>query len=182
FNEKLITFLGRITMQKGPEYFVEAAKQVLSKTNNVRFVMAGGGDMMDAMIQRVAQLKIADRFFFTGFLKGDDVFELLNISDVFVMPSISEPFGIVPLEAMQSDVPAIISKQSGVSEILKYAIKVDFWDINAMADAIYALVSYPALSQLIKESGKAEVENLKWKYSAQHVRDIYLKMLGLKSE
>ncbi len=177
-NEKVVTFLGRITMQKGPEYFIEAAYQVLQKMDNVRFVMAGSGDMMDKMVGRAAQLKISDKFHFTGFLKGDDVFKMFRMSDVFVMPSVSEPFGIVPLEAMQSNVPVIISHQSGVSEILKYAVKIDFWDINAMADAIYALVNYPALAELFKKEGKAEVDNLKWKNSANNVRSVYYSAIG----
>jgi len=177
-NEKVVTFLGRITMQKGPEYFVEAANLVLKKMDNVRFVMAGSGDMMEKMVRRVAQLKIADKFHFTGFLRGDDVFQMLRMSDVFVMPSVSEPFGIVPLEAMQSNVPVIISNQSGVAEILKYAIKVDFWDTYAMADAIYSLLNYGALSNLFKKYGKEEAGNLKWKNSAKDVRDVYLSVLS----
>jgi glycosyltransferase involved in cell wall biosynthesis len=176
-DEKIVTFLGRITMQKGPEYFVEAANLVLQKMNNVRFVMAGSGDMLNAMVKRVAELKIADRFHFTGFLKGDDVFDMFRMSDVFVMPSVSEPFGIVPLEAMQSNVPVIISYQSGVSEILNYAIKIDYWDTYAMADAIYGLLNYPALHNMFKECGKDEVDNLLWKDSAAQVRDIYLKAI-----
>ncbi len=177
-DEKIVTFLGRITMQKGPEYFVEAANMVLKKMNNVRFVMAGSGDMMNAMVKRAAELKITDRFHFTGFLKGDDVFDMFRMSDVFVMPSVSEPFGIVPLEAMQSNVPVIISYQSGVSEILKYAIKIDYWDTYAMADAIYGLINYPALHNMFKEHGKAEVDNLLWKNSAKNVRDVYLAAIG----
>jgi glycosyltransferase involved in cell wall biosynthesis len=180
-NEKIVTFLGRITMQKGPEYFIEAANTVLQKMVNVRFVMAGSGDKMDEMVKRVAELKISDRFHFTGFLQGDDVYAMLYQSDVFVMPSVSEPFGIVPLEAMQTDTPVIISKQSGVSEILKYVIKIDFWDINAMADAIYALLNYPSLSGYFRKYGKTEVDNLRWKYSAKNVRDIYLETLGIQS-
>lgn len=172
-NEKIVTFLGRITMQKGPEYFIEAASLVLRRMNNVRFVMAGSGDKMDAMVARAAQLKISDKFHFTGFLQGDDVFHMFRLSDVFVMPSVSEPFGIVPLEAMQSNVPVIISNQSGVAEILKYAIKIDFWDTHAMADAIYALLSYPSLSELFVKYGKEEVDSLKWKNSALHVREVY---------
>jgi len=180
-DEKIVTFLGRITMQKGPEYFVEAAKLVLQKMKNVRFVMAGSGDMMNAMVKRVAELKISDRFHFTGFLKGDDVFDMFKMSDVFVMPSVSEPFGIVPLEAMQSDVPVIISYQSGVSEILNYAIKIDYWDTYAMADAIYGLLNYPSIHNMFKKSGKEEVDNLQWKNSAAQVRDIYLKTLKMYS-
>jgi glycosyltransferase involved in cell wall biosynthesis len=178
-NDKIVTFLGRITMQKGPEYFVEAAHKVLQRTKNVRFVMAGSGDMMNAMIRRAAQLKISDHFHFTGFLHGDDVFHMFKLSDVYVMPSVSEPFGISPLEAMQSDVPVIISKQSGVAEILTHAIKIDFWDINALADAIYALVNYPALSKEFKKHGRAEVDNLQWKNSASNVRDVYFNTLKL---
>lgn len=182
-DEKIVTFLGRITMQKGPEYFVEAASLVLRKMDNVRFVMAGSGDMMNAMVKRVAELKIADRFHFTGFLKGDDVFDMFRMSDVFVMPSVSEPFGIVPLEAMQANVPVIISYQSGVSEILNYAIKIDYWDTYAMADAIYGLLNYPALHNMFRECGKDEVNNLLWKNSAAQVRDIYIKaILNAKHE
>lgn len=176
-DEKIVTFLGRITMQKGPEYFVEAANLVLKRVKNVRFVMAGSGDMMNAMVKRAAELKISDRFHFTGFLKGDDVFDMFRMSDVFVMPSVSEPFGIVPLEAMQTNVPVIISYQSGVSEILKYAIKIDYWDTYAMADAIHGLIAYPALHDMFKKHGKAEVDNLLWKNSAREVRDIYLKAI-----
>ncbi len=179
-DEKIVTFLGRITMQKGPEYFIEAANLVLKKMNNVRFVMAGSGDLMNAMIKRTAALKISDRFHFTGFLRGDDVFDMFRMSDVFVMPSVSEPFGIVPLEAMQANVPVIISHQSGVSEILKYAVKVDFWDTYAMADAIYGLLNYPSMWNLFMRQGKEEVENLRWKNSAKNVREIYLKMLNIK--
>lgn len=177
-NEKIVTFLGRITMQKGPEYFIEAAYQVLRKMDNVRFVMAGSGDMMNAMIRRAAELKITDKFHFTGFLKGDDVFQMFAMSDVYVMPSVSEPFGISPLEAMQADVPVIISRQSGVSEILKHAIKVDFWDINAMADAIYGIINYPALPRMFKENARIEVDNLQWTNSARHVRDIYINTIN----
>ncbi|MCW0483398.1 glycosyltransferase family 4 protein [Gaoshiqia sediminis] len=176
-NEKIVTFLGRITMQKGPEYFIEAANLVLKKMNNVRFVMAGSGDMMNAMVKRAAALKITDRFHFTGFLKGDDVFDMFRMSDVFVMPSVSEPFGIVPLEAMQTNVPVIISNQSGVSEILKYAVKIDYWDTHAMADAIYGLLNYPSMWNMFMKYGKEEVDNLKWKNSAKNVREVYEKAM-----
>jgi glycosyltransferase involved in cell wall biosynthesis len=178
FDEKVVTFLGRITLQKGPEYFIEAANKVLQVMKNVRFVMAGSGDMMERMIRRAASLRITDRFHFTGFLKGSDVFTLLSMSDVYIMPSVSEPFGISPLEAMQSEVPVIISKQSGVAEILTHAVKVDFWDIDAMADAIYGILSYPALSQMFIRNGKEEVINLKWDNSARHVRSIYNEVIS----
>ena len=172
-RDKVVTFLGRITMQKGPEYFVEAAAKVLQKKNNVRFVMAGSGDMMDKMVSLAARRNISDRFHFTGFLKGRQVYEMLKASDVYVMPSVSEPFGISPLEAMQVGVPSIISKQSGCAEILTNAIQVDYWDIDAMADAIYSIITYPAMYRYLKEEGKKEVDEIKWKYAGQKVIDIY---------
>jgi glycosyltransferase involved in cell wall biosynthesis len=178
-NEKIVTFLGRITMQKGPEYFIEAAHLVLKKTDNVRFVMAGSGDKLNEMVERVAQLRMADKFHFTGFLKGNDVNQMFQMTDVFVMPSVSEPFGIVPLEAMQADVPVIISNQSGVSEILNHAIKIDFWDTYAMADAIYGLITYPALAGFLKKSGKHEVGGLKWLHSARRVQEVYNSLLNV---
>jgi glycosyltransferase involved in cell wall biosynthesis len=180
FDEKVVTFLGRITMQKGPEYFIEAAHKVLRVMNNVRFVMAGSGDMMERMMRRAAALKITDRFHFTGFLKGADVFSLLDMSDVYIMPSVSEPFGISPLEAMQSNVPVIISKQSGVAEILTHAVKTDFWDIDAMADSIYGILNYPALANMFIKKGKEEVIRFKWDNSARHVKDIYTRIIESK--
>jgi glycosyltransferase involved in cell wall biosynthesis len=180
FDEKVVTFLGRITLQKGPEYFIEAAYKVLEVMKNVRFVMAGSGDMMDRMMRRAASLKITDRFHFTGFLRGRDVFTMLAMSDVYIMPSVSEPFGISPLEAMQSNVPVIISRQSGVSEILTHAVKTDFWDIDAMADAIYGILNYPALARMFIKNGKEEVIRLKWDNSARHVKDIYERAIWQK--
>ena len=178
-NEKIVTFLGRITYQKGPDYFVEAAHKVLKRYNNARFVMAGSGDMLNRMIRRVAKLGIADKFNFTGFLRGADVQHMFAISDVYVMPSVSEPFGISPLEAMRSHVPAIISKQSGVAEVLKHAIKVDFWDVDAMADAIYGVLKYPALTKMFMHYGDQEVNSLKWDKAAQKVKNVYEKAVAL---
>ncbi len=172
-RDKIVTFLGRITMQKGPEYFIEAAYKVLQKMDNVRFVMAGNGDMMEKMVRRAASLKITDRFSFTGFLKGQDVYSMLRMSDLYVMPSVSEPFGISPLEAMQSNVPVLISYQSGVSEILTYAIKTDFWDVDAMADAMYGVLNYPSAGKLFAKYGKEEVDSLKWENSARQIKKVY---------
>ena len=172
-DDKIVTFLGRITYQKGPDYFVEAAAKVLKKVPNVRFVMAGSGDMMDHVIRRVARLGIADRFHFTGFLRGEDVHKMFQLSDVYVMPSVSEPFGISPLEAMRSNVPVIISKQSGVAEVLDYAVKVDYWDVDALADAIYGLIQYPALAGMFASKGLEEVTNLKWNDAAAKIKTVY---------
>jgi len=176
-NDRVVTFLGRVTLQKGPEFFIEAAYKVLQKMSNVRFVMAGSGELYERMVLRAASLRIADKFHFTGFLKGDEVHRMFSISDVYVMPSVSEPFGISPLEAMQSNVPVIISHQSGVSEVLQYALKIDFWDVDAMADAIYGLLNYSALSDMFKHFGKVEVDNMKWENSAQKVNEVYKRML-----
>lgn len=176
-KDKVVTFLGRITMQKGCEYFVEAAALVLERTRNVRFIMAGSGDMMDAMIRLAAKYNIADRFHFTGFMKGQQVYEVFKASDVYVMPSVSEPFGISPLEAMQCGVPSIISYQSGCAEILNYAVKVDYWDVEAMADAIYAIITYPEMHQYLQEEGLREVNSLTWEAAGQKVRDIYNRLI-----
>ncbi len=178
FPEKLVTFLGRITFQKGPDYFVEAAYKVYQKDPNIRFVMAGSGDMLQRMVRQVAYYRMGHKFQFAGFLKGEEVYRLFSISDVYVMPSVSEPFGISPLEAMRSNVPVIISKQSGVSEVLRYAIKVDFWDVDALADAIYALTHYNGISNMFKKYGRQEVENLKWDNSAKMVIDIYRSIIN----
>ncbi len=172
-KEKIVTFLGRITMQKGPEYFVEAAAKVLKKKHNVRFVMAGGGDMMEKMIRLAARRNIADRFHFTGFLRGKEVYELLKASDVYIMPSVSEPFGISPLEAMQMGVPSIISKQSGCAEILENVIKIDYWDIDTMADAIYSIITYHAMYKQLRENGLTEIDTIKWEKAGAKVIKIY---------
>lgn len=172
-KDKVVTFLGRITFQKGPEYFIEAAAKVLKRCDNVRFVMAGSGDMMNRSIRQVARLGISDRFHFTGFLRGKEVQEMFALSDVYVMPSVSEPFGISPLEAMRTGVPSVISKQSGAAEVLKYAFKVDFWDVDAMADEIYALLEYPALANFASKYGFDEVNTLKWNNAAVKIKNVY---------
>jgi glycosyltransferase involved in cell wall biosynthesis len=171
--EKIVTFLGRITFQKGPEYFVEAAEKVIKRDPNVRFVMAGNGDLMNRMVDRVAELGLGTKFHFTGFLKGNDVDEMYAISDVYVMPSVSEPFGISPLEAVRHNTPVIISKQSGVAEVLTNAIKIDFWDIDAMADSIFALLHYEGISKMFKELGSEELKKLKWEHVAAKLVTIY---------
>ena len=176
-KDKVVTFLGRITFQKGPEYFIEAAAKVLKRTKNVRFVMAGSGDMMNRAIRQVARMGISDRFHFTGFLRGTDVQKMFALSDVYIMPSVSEPFGISPLEAMRTNVPSIISHQSGAAEVLKYAFKVDFWDVDAMADDIYALLQYPALSEFAAKQGYEEVNALKWNNATKKMIEVYKSVL-----
>ena len=176
-KEKVVTFLGRVTYQKGPDYFVEAAHKVLKRDKNVRFVMAGSGDLLNRMVRRIAKLKMGTRFHFTGFLAGSEVETMFAMSDVYVMPSVFEPFGISPLEAMRSNVPVVISKQSGVSEVLQHAIKVDFWDIDAMADAIYGILHYQGLQKMFARYGKEEVDNLKWENAAFNIVEVYKTVL-----
>ena len=172
-KDKVITFLGRITMQKGPEYFVEAAAKVLKKNHNVRFVMAGGGDMEEKMIRLAAKRGIADRFHFTGFLRGKEVYQMFRDSDVYVMPSVSEPFGISPLEAMEMGVPSIISKQSGCAEILENVIKTDYWDVDAMADAMHSIITNKALYDTLRDRGIEEIHGITWEKAGKKVIDIY---------
>jgi glycosyltransferase involved in cell wall biosynthesis len=172
-DEKLVLFLGRITMQKGPEYFLHAAKKVLDVMDNVKFVMAGSGDLMYQSVELAAHLGIGQKVLFTGFLRGDDVGKIYKMADLYVMPSVSEPFGIAPLEALDNDVPVIISKQSGVSEVLKHALKVDFWDVNEMANKIVAVLRYPPLQMTLRNHGNFEVRKLRWKDAAQRCLDVY---------
>ncbi|MBN1765009.1 MAG: glycosyltransferase family 4 protein [Sedimentisphaerales bacterium] len=172
-HEKIVLFLGRITMQKGPEYFLAAAKKVLEVMDDVKFVMAGSGDMVRRTIEMAAEMGIGHKVLFTGFLHGDDVDKIFRMADLFVMPSVSEPFGLVPLEALRNDVPVIISKQSGVAEVLTHALKVDFWDINEIANKIIAVLRHPPLSTTLKEHGNFEVRKLNWDNSARQCLEIY---------
>jgi len=174
----IVTYLGRITYQKGPEYFIEAARLILKRLDNVHFVMAGSGDMMQRMVSMAANYGIMGNFYFTGFLKGPEVTEILAASDIFVMPSVSEPFGIVPLEAMQNNVPVIISKQSGVSEVLQHAIKIDFWNTHAMADAIYGILAYPSLKEHLAHNGHKEVRKINWEEAAVKINSLYSTMIS----
>lgn len=172
-RDKIVLFLGRITMQKGPEYFIAAAKKVLEKLDNVKFIVAGSGDMDRRMIELAAELGIGHRVLFTGFLRGKDVARVFRMADCYVMPSVSEPFGIAPLEAISHDTPVIISKQSGVSEVLSHALKVDFWDINEMANKIVAVLKHPPLSQTLRQHGHFEVRRLTWEGAADKCLDCY---------
>ena len=171
--EKIVLFLGRITMQKGPEYFLAAAKKVLELMDNVKFVMVGSGDLMNRAVEMAAELGIGSKVLFTGFLQSEDVQKIYKMADLYVMPSVSEPFGIAPLEALDNNVPVIISKQSGVSEVLKHALKVDFWDVDEIANKIVAVLKYPPLDMALRNQGNFEVRKLRWKDSAQTCVKIY---------
>jgi len=180
-NDKIVLFLGRITMQKGPEYFIRAAKRVLEKIPNAKFVVAGSGDGAIRMINEAAELGIGQKVLFTGFLRGRDVERIFNLASCYVMPSVSEPFGIAALEAMHHDTPVIISKQSGVSEVLTHALKVDFWDTEEMANKIVAVLKYPPLSQTLREHGAIEVRGLTWDGAAEKCIKTYARAIAAQS-
>jgi glycogen synthase len=180
-DEKIVLFLGRITMQKGPEYFLAAAKKVLEVMDNVKFVMAGSGDMIRRTIEMAASMGIGHKVLFTGFLRGNDVEKVFKMADLYVMPSVSEPFGIAPLEAMAHDVPVIISKQSGVSEVLANALKVDFWDINEMANKIVAVLRHPPLASTMRQHGSFEIRRMSWTDAAKACVNVYGQAIGAMS-
>ncbi len=170
---KIVLFLGRITFQKGPDYFVEAAARLLRQIPDLTFVMAGSGDMMIRMVERVAELGIGQHFHFTGFLRGEDVERMFAMSDLYVMPSVSEPFGISPLEAMMYDVPVILSKSSGVAEVLRHAPQVDFWDVDGLAEKMASLLSDPELARQVVEDCRTEMQRIHWDRAAEELESIY---------
>jgi len=172
-NDKIVLFLGRITVQKGPDWFLYAAKKVLQKAPNTKFIMAGSGDMETHVIEKAAELGIAKNVLFTGFLTGEDIDKAYKMADVYVMPSVSEPFGITPLEAMRNGTPVIISKQSGVSEVIKHCLKVDFWDTDALADKILGVVLHKELSHELGKKGSIEVHKFSWNKPANEILSLY---------
>jgi glycosyltransferase involved in cell wall biosynthesis len=176
-RDKVVLFLGRITMQKGPEYFLYAAKRVLEKEKNVKFIMAGDGDRLYGTIDLAAWLGIGHRVFFTRFLRGPDVDRAYRMADLYVMPSVSEPFGIAPLEALQHNVPVLVSKSSGIAETLQNALKVDFWDINEMANKIIAVLRHPPLQETLRTNGRKEALRFRWEDSAARVSEVYRRVL-----
>ncbi len=177
-QDKIVLFLGRITLQKGPDYFLDAAKKVLENEKNIKFIVVGSGDMEIDMVERAAKLGIANHVLFTGFLRGDDVDKAYKMADLYVMPSVSEPFGITPLEAMRNGTPVIISKQSGVSEVIKNCLKVDFWDIDEIANKIIAVLKYNALHHCLKEHGLIEIKKFSWNDSAKKCIEVYERALN----
>ncbi len=178
-SDKIVLFLGRITMQKGPEYFLHAARAVLEKIDNVKFIMAGDGDMLYQSIELAAQLGIGNRVLFTRFLRGDDVRKVYQLADLYVMPSVSEPFGIAPLEALQHDVPVLLSKQSGIAEAFHHALKVDFWDVQEMANKMVAVLRHPPLQGVLRSEGRREALKFRWEDSAARMNEIYHQTLGV---
>jgi len=172
-NDKIVLFLGRITLQKGPDYFLYAAKKVLGMEPNVKFIIAGTGDMEPFIIEKSVELGIAKNVLFTGFLKGEDIDKAYQMADLYVMPSVSEPFGITPLESMRNNTPVLISKQSGVSEVVNHCLKVDFWDIDEMANKMLSVLNYDALQQSLIENAIEEVKKFNWNEPAEKCLNIY---------
>jgi glycogen synthase len=172
-GEKIVLFLGRLTLQKGPDYFIEAAKKALEIRPDIKFVIAGTGDMYGRMIEKAAELGIAKNVLFTGHLRGEDVDKAYQMADLYVMPSVSEPFGITPLEALKNNTPVLISKTSGVSEVLTNALKVDFWDIDEMTNKIVSAVSYSSLNSSLVENGNNEIKNITWDAAAEKCIEVY---------
>ena len=172
-GKKIVLFVGRLTLQKGPDYFIRAAKKVCDFDPDVFFIISGSGDMERWLMKEVARMGVSHRVLFTGFLRGDELKSAYKSADLFVMPSVSEPFGITPLESLMNDTPVIISNQSGVSEVVKHALKVDFWDIDEMANKILSTLNYTSLHSCLKEHGRVEVEGIHWGKSAEKCVKIY---------
>jgi glycogen synthase len=179
-DEKVVLFLGRITIQKGPDYFVEAANKVLKFVPKTKFVIAGSGDMFERMITRADQLGILENFIFTGFLRGADVHKAFQMADLYVMPSVSEPFGLVALESLKNGTPILISKQSGVSEVVSHALKTDFWDVDEMTNKIVNVLLYPELLSELKENSTREVQKFNLDEPALKTKRAYERALTIR--
>ncbi|MBI2550108.1 glycosyltransferase family 4 protein [Candidatus Woesearchaeota archaeon] len=177
-GEKTVLYLGRITLQKGPDYFIAAAKKALEAEPNIKFIIAGSGDMEPRIIEQAAHLGIAHRVLFAGFLRDEEIHNAYRMADLYVLPSVSEPFGITPLEAVMNKTPALVSKQSGVTEVLKNCLQVDFWDVDQMANKMVAALRYKELHSELSRSGYDEASRLSWSKSAQKCIEVYGNVLG----
>lgn len=181
-NEKIVLFAGRVTLQKGPDYFIEAARKVLDHRQDVKFIMAGTGDMLPKMIEKAAAMGMADKFIFTGFYTKEDAEKLFSMADVYVMPSVSEPFGLIPYEAQAKGTPTVISKQTGISEVLQCTLKVDFWDTEEMANKILSLLTYSTLHKHIQNTGYLEAKSAVWTIPASKCLNIYEELIRRRVE
>ncbi len=177
-TDKVVLFLGRITLQKGPDYFVYAARAVVDHYPNVKFVVVGSGDMERFMIEKATELGLADKMLFAGFMRGADLDRAYQMADLYVMPSVSEPFGITPLESIKNGCPVLISKQSGVSEVIRNCLKVDFWDIHKMADMIVSVLRHSELHHELRENSRSELSTMTWETPARKCIDVYQRVKG----
>jgi len=178
FKGPTILFLGRITLQKGPDYYLEIADKVLKVHPEARFIIAGTGDMSRQVLRRSASLRLKNRFLFTGFLNRKQVERVLQAADIYVLPSVSEPFGISPLEAMAFGITSIISKQSGVAEVVHHAFKIDYWDIDLWAETINHLIENREKCAKIGIEGMREVHRIQWDEAAEKIRHLYSSTLA----
>ncbi|MEK7650611.1 MAG: glycosyltransferase family 4 protein [Patescibacteria group bacterium] len=172
-GNKIVLFVGRITLQKGPDYFVQLAKRVLEYAPQTYFVMVGTGDMLPQVMKLAAELRISDRFFFPGFLRGAELAQVYQAADLYILPSVSEPFGITPLESLANGTPVLVSKQSGVAEVLSHALKVDFWDVDEMTNQILAVLKHDSLQKTLADYGREEVKGVTWAKAAEKCLAVY---------
>ena len=172
-GNKIVLFVGRVTLQKGPDYFVELARRVLAWRPQTYFVMVGSGDMLPRMIERAADHQISNHFIFPGFLRGEELNSVYRSADLYILPSVSEPFGITPLEAAACGAPVMVSRQSGVSEVMAHALKVDFWDIDEMTNQVLAVLDHPSLAATLADNGRRDTERTTWLVAANKCLDIY---------
>lgn len=172
-GEKWVTFVGRITFQKGPQFIVETASKLIRVYPNVRFVIAGSGDLFGSLIHEVARKRLGKYFSFTGFLSHEKIKDLLASSDAFFMPSVSEPFGLSAVEAVRQGTASVISNRSGVSEILTHSLKADFWDTDRFANYIYSILKYPVLKKTIEAQSRKDIENLTWGNTVEKIMNVY---------
>ncbi len=172
-GKKIVLFVGRITIQKGPDYFIKVAKRVLEYAPDTLFVISGTGDMEHQIIRLASDLGLGDKIIFAGFVRGDELLKLYRAADLYVMPSVSEPFGLTALEALANGTPILVSKQSGVSEVLTHVLKSDFWDIDDMADKIVNVVGSPGLQDTLGKLGTKDVEHVTWENAAGKCVQIY---------
>ena len=177
-SDRIVLFLGRLTLQKGPDYFVYAAKKILEHEKNVKFIIAGTGDMEPSIIEKAAELGISGKIMFAGFLNPEEVEKEYKTADIYVMPSVSEPFGITALEAMKNKTAAIVSKQSGVSEVINHCLKVDFWDVDELSSQVISVLRYNPLQEALKENGYSESRKFKWDTPAQKSIDVYNQLIN----
>jgi len=172
-GKRIVLFVGRITIQKGADYFIKVAKRVLEFDPNVLFIISGSGDMEHQIVRLALDVGISDKVVFAGFVRGDELLKLYRAADLYVMPSVSEPFGLTALEALANGTPILVSRQSGVSEVITHALKADFWDVDDMADKIVNVVSSRGLQQTLGELGSKDVEQVTWEKAAGKCMQIY---------
>jgi glycosyltransferase involved in cell wall biosynthesis len=177
YGYKIVLFVGRITFQKGPDYFVKMAKKIREYEPNTFFVVCGSGDMEKQMIREVAAARMTDRFIFAGFLRGESLNTVYRAADIYIMPSVSEPFGLTPLEAMIQDTPVLISRQTGVSEVVSHALKANFWDVDDMASKVISVLRNPSLQQCLKNNGRTEVSRMSWDLAGEKLLSLYRDLL-----